>query len=203
MSHIETSRRERKKDETRERITRAALELFAEKGFEATTVDEICTRADVAKGTFFNYFPRKEAVLGAVMDRQLEFLETRVDALLAAPGRVRDKLIAMVTEAAEAYRHQPELHRHMMIEMLKGPVSVLAEKNAQGQGFVRRLIEAGQASGEIRTDVDPERLTWMFRGTFFITMLNHVFDPGAFEPPAEVAARMAVLFDGLAPREGR
>ncbi len=203
MDHIETSRRERKKDETRERITRVALELFAEKGFESTTVDEICARADVAKGTFFNYFPRKEAVLGAVMDRQLDFLESRVEVLLAKPGSVRDKMIAMVSEAAEAYRHQPELHRHMMIEMLKGPVSVLAAKNAQGQSFVRRLIEAGQASGEIRADVDPDRLTWLFRGTFFMTMLNHVFEPAAFDPPSEVAARMAVLFDGLAPREGR
>src|SRR5262249_39712120 len=96
---LETSRRERKKDETRERIARAAMALFAEKGFDATTVDEISVRADVAKGTFFNYFPRKEAVLGTLLDRQFEQLGGRIDALLASPGPLRDKLLAMVSGA--------------------------------------------------------------------------------------------------------
>ena len=64
MTELELSRRERKKGETRERIFKAACKLFRHKGFEATTIDEIADKADVAKGTFFNYFPRKEAVLG-------------------------------------------------------------------------------------------------------------------------------------------
>ncbi len=63
MTEIEVSRRERKKDETRERIFKTAIKLFHARGFEATTVDDITEKADVAKGTFFNYFPRKESVL--------------------------------------------------------------------------------------------------------------------------------------------
>jgi AcrR family transcriptional regulator len=56
-------RRERKKMETHRRIYRAAMDLFTEKGFHATTVDEIAERADVAKGTVFNYFPHKATFL--------------------------------------------------------------------------------------------------------------------------------------------
>jgi AcrR family transcriptional regulator len=56
-------RRERKKIETHRRIYRAAMDLFTEKGFHATTVDEIAERADVAKGTVFNYFPLKTSFL--------------------------------------------------------------------------------------------------------------------------------------------
>jgi len=55
---VPVGRRERKKEETRHRIFVAALKLFNDNGFEATTIDDITARADVSKGTFFNYFPR-------------------------------------------------------------------------------------------------------------------------------------------------
>jgi hypothetical protein len=48
--------RERKKQELRDRCSRPSRSLFDEKGFETTTVDEICARADVSQKTFFNYF---------------------------------------------------------------------------------------------------------------------------------------------------
>ncbi|OPC78125.1 hypothetical protein B4N89_38660 [Embleya scabrispora] len=55
--------RERKKAQTRDAIRTAALDLFEEQGFEATTVDRICARANVAHRTFFRYYECKEALL--------------------------------------------------------------------------------------------------------------------------------------------
>ena len=52
--------RERKKLATRARLLAAAEDLFATNGYHATTIDEIAARADVARATAFNYFPRKE-----------------------------------------------------------------------------------------------------------------------------------------------
>jgi TetR/AcrR family transcriptional regulator, cholesterol catabolism regulator len=57
------TRRERKQRATREGLLAAALSLFAERGYERTTMDDIADRADVARATAFNYFPRKEEFL--------------------------------------------------------------------------------------------------------------------------------------------
>ena len=51
--------RERKKIKARLAIERAALELVLERGYDGTTVEDICERAEVSKKTFFNYFPSK------------------------------------------------------------------------------------------------------------------------------------------------
>ena len=57
--------RERKQQQTRERLKRAAMALFLERGFEATTIDDIATAADVSRRSFFHYFASKEDVVAA------------------------------------------------------------------------------------------------------------------------------------------
>src|SRR5262245_41171330 len=57
------SLRDRKKDRTRRTLQAEAVRLFAQKGFEATTIDEIAAAAEVAPRTFFRYFPTKEEVV--------------------------------------------------------------------------------------------------------------------------------------------
>src|SRR5256884_4852558 len=72
-------RRQRRSAEIRERLFRAALQLFAQKGFLETTVEDITEAADVGKGTFFNYFPSKDHILLAFGEMQLGKLEAAVD----------------------------------------------------------------------------------------------------------------------------
>src|SRR5712692_5483372 len=72
------NRRERQSVERRERLFRAALDLFARKGFAETTVEDITNAADLGKGTFFNYFPSKEHILLAFGEMQLGKLEAIV-----------------------------------------------------------------------------------------------------------------------------
>ena len=60
---LELGLRERKKQQTRSAIHEAAFRLIDEQGLDATTIDQICTEADVSSRTFFNYFPSKAAAL--------------------------------------------------------------------------------------------------------------------------------------------
>jgi AcrR family transcriptional regulator len=70
--------RERKKQETRDRIRSVARELFLERGFERVTVSEIALAADVSEATAFNYFPTKEDLFFSGLE---EFEEQLLDAI--------------------------------------------------------------------------------------------------------------------------
>lgn len=74
--------RQRHMDRTRAAIVDAALSLLAEKGFTETTVDAIAERAEVARRTFFRYFPAKEDVLFHDVDEQIALV---IEALVARP----------------------------------------------------------------------------------------------------------------------
>lgn len=74
-----TSLRERKKARTREALIRSAFELFRDKGFEATTVDEIAEAAEVSRSTFFRYFATKEAVVFPGQEQRLATFKALLD----------------------------------------------------------------------------------------------------------------------------
>ncbi|MEV0200839.1 helix-turn-helix domain-containing protein [Nonomuraea sp. NPDC050691] len=90
--------RERKKQRTHQALVEAALRLFAEKGYEETTLAEIAAEADVSTRTFFSYFASKEDVLLHDIDSRLE----RTLALVAGRGpdeALPDLLMRIVRDA--------------------------------------------------------------------------------------------------------
>jgi AcrR family transcriptional regulator len=101
--------RERKKQRTREQIIEAAMGLFAERGYQATTIGDIANAADIAPRTFFSYFPSKEAVVFYNVDRDLDRLasalrdrppgETAFDALRRWIDTMFDEWLAEADEA--------------------------------------------------------------------------------------------------------
>src|SRR5580700_757312 len=96
-----SNRRERRRLETRDRLYRAALELFGERGFLETTVADITDAADVGKGTFFNYFRTKEHVLAAYGAERLASFERALER--AKDGPVLPVLRELTSDLAGPY----------------------------------------------------------------------------------------------------
>jgi AcrR family transcriptional regulator len=192
------SRRERKKDETRERIAAAAIALFRERGFAATTVDEIAQRADVAKGTFFNHFPRKEAVLGYMAAAEVERLEQSVEASLANASLTAVERIQQVFEFGTLlYEREPELLRIVFLEALKGPEASLFEVHERGHVAIRRLVQEAIAEGQFRPGLDAGQVTELLRGMFLSTTLVWLHCTELYDLRREVRQRLALIFEGL------
>jgi len=162
-------RRERKKEETRRRITASALDLFHEKGFDATTVDEITERADVAKGTFFNYFPRKESVLEALSEEWME----RAEEHAAFHGTTASERVkAIFGGVAEAYGQDRGLAR--MLVRVGMERMVRTEPDARRTGLYSRVAAAihdGQQCGEFRDDLGVDAVFGVVASVFMGTLI--------------------------------
>lgn len=206
MTEIEVSRRERKKEETKRRIFQESVGLFREKGFEATTVDEIAERADVAKGTFFNYFPRKESVLNYLSEIRLEAAEADAEALLAAATPAREKLIEIYLGAALAYEADRELTRFVLTELLHLRFTPSMEVGARWESLLARVFEQGQASGQLRADVPPAQAIDVLTSIYYALLFMWSSCPEGssmdVDLRSELRARLTLVLDGLAARGG-
>lgn len=164
MNHLSSnrpSRRERRREETRQRLIEAALALMQHKPFEQVTVEDITELADVAKGTFFTYFPSKEHLLHAYMrdlaDQVYEFLETLDAEHAPSQWEVLRQVMLFI---ARRDAHSLQISRSLMVACCNNPA--LRE---QMMDIVREATEyavagfrKGQAQGEYRDDVPPEML---------------------------------------------
>lgn len=203
MSDVEISRRERKKGETRQRIFQAAMKLFRERGFMQTTVDDITERADVSKGTFFNYFPRKEAVLGYLSEMRLDEIEAGANGLLAAGKPAREKLIEIYAHAASAYEGDRDLTRFVLSELLSQHFDPVEEPGRRWDDLVARLIAQGQASGEMNAGVDPQRAMGVLTSTYYGLLFMWANCPEIpFDLQSELRARMNLVLDGITTKGG-
>ena len=128
---FEPGLRERKKLQTRHAIHEAALELIDEQGLEATTIDQICSAADVSTRTFFNYFPSKMAALLQLPDATIS--PAVRERFLAARGGLVLALCDVVASSSDAgpdrLRLKKLIGKHP--ELLTTVMSMMTETRAQ------------------------------------------------------------------------
>lgn len=166
-------RRERRAAETRLRLFRCALQLFAERGFSNVTVEDITEAADVGKGTFFNYFETKDHVLGVMAEIQLGKVSEAL--ALAADGRqtIHSVLHRLFLRIAEEPGRSPDLARALISSFLaSGGVRAIMKRNMQeGRKMAAEVLGAGQKRGEIDPALKKEKLAIQLLQTFMGTVL--------------------------------
>jgi len=93
--------RQQRGEETRDHILEASEECFAQRGYDATGVAEICKRAGVSKGAFYHHFPSKQAVFRELLAHWLDELDTQMEAIRDLADTIPDALLH-ITEMAPA-----------------------------------------------------------------------------------------------------
>lgn len=185
-------RRERKRSETRQRIFRAAMKLFAERGFFATTVEDITEAADVGKGTFFNYFPSKEHVLGVLHEVQLDKVEQARAAARAGKLPIHELLRQFMLRITEEPGRSQLLARGLLATLFSSePVGdMLIQALDRGRRMLSDVLKLGQERGEIRRDLSPEEMARTFQQSILGTVLLW-----SLHPPASLNKRLETTFD--------
>jgi AcrR family transcriptional regulator len=160
-----------------DRILKKALELFSEKGYDATSVREICEAAGITKPTLYHFYGSKEGVYRAIVDGALMRFQSDVIRSLGGDGSLRDRLVRMARTYVEGTLREPDLARFVMALIHNSPRSAPATDLV---GFYQTILDALAAAldgavsgGELRPGRTDVRLL-VFMGALGEAMHGHL-----------------------------
>jgi TetR/AcrR family transcriptional regulator, cholesterol catabolism regulator len=186
------SRRERKKFETEQKLIKAAIALVSEKGLFEVTVEQITERADVGKGTFFNYFPSKEHLLASIFDSKREQVAMAGDLMREATD-VKAALHKMVQFAINEPKRTPQMVQSIFSSSLtnlavREPFCALIN---EGRNTIRIALERGQELGQVRSDLKPIEMAKFLQQVLVGTQAIWAMS----DPTSDLDERIEVAFE--------
>jgi TetR/AcrR family transcriptional regulator, cholesterol catabolism regulator len=194
-------RRERRRREVEQRLYECALELFTERGYDATTIDDIAEQADVARGTFFNYFQRKEDLISMWGVKRREQLHSYIDTMrTTAPNGVVADLEYCMNALGRMSEEEWPRTRTMLLAWVKAGRPMLEEPHAAR--IFSQLIQAGRARGEVAPEIDPDRTGNLLRDAYFGILFRwtqHEEPPGSLSE--ELCSVLHMILGGVLPRD--
>jgi AcrR family transcriptional regulator len=177
------NRRERKKEATRLKILGLSIELFRAKGFRDTSMEEIAEKADISKGTLYNYFENKESILSAYIQATVEGLDQKMESILRDYPAIEPRLRLLMDFEHDLFGKAPELMINYMIQRMQRFLdrsSADPFDNVQRSGqenLILKIITEAQKNKEIRSDIPAQVLA---RG-FLLISLNYFISCQLFQ----------------------
>ena len=156
--------------ETRERLVRAGIEILTEQGFASTGIDAVLRRVGVPKGSFYHYFPSKEAFGRAVIEGYAAYFARKLDRWLCNENRLPLDRLRDFVEDGKAGMRRFEYRRGCLIgnlgqelggthDSLREPLEAVF---GDWQARVARCLEAARDAGELAPDADCTALAGFF-----------------------------------------
>lgn len=172
----------------RARILSAALELFAEQGYDATSVNQVVIRAGVTKGALYHYFAAKEDLLYEIyrglLDQQLADLH-RITTEEPDPSRALRAVINDLVVTTSRYRREVTVFGRESARLSPERWHALQQDWRRYQDVVRGLIRDAQQNGMFSAGASAEVVSWMIFG--FTTSLPSWYRPDGPKSPFEIA----------------
>lgn len=196
------SRRERKKERTRQEIYRAAMELFVARGFDSVTIEEVCQAADVAKGTFFLHYPTKDALLleyGKQATQELgELLHTHRSGAISALRKV-------LTALAERATRHADIVRLLARELMSRPTALAdATEQTRDLGYLLvRIVQEGQTAGDLLRTVDARLVASIITSAYFAIVGEWARRGGKFDLAQTIQQSLDIILNGMATKKAK
>jgi AcrR family transcriptional regulator len=199
LSTAAASRQARRRRETADRIAEAAGALFAERGVVATTVTDICERADVARQTFFNHFASKQDLVEAIARRGHDFFLDAVENARREGDSTGDRIRRLFAGLHGAASAAGPMHRELVTEVIRSSVDSADEASVQSiRRAVEKLLRAGRVEGDVSREHALEDQAALVLGALHGLFFEWTHRPDF--PIAERSTRMArLLAAALAP----
>ncbi|MFA4886001.1 MAG: helix-turn-helix domain-containing protein [Desulfotomaculaceae bacterium] len=163
MEPVRKNRTESKKEETKKKIISVAVDLFNRQGFDRTTVEQIAEEADVAKGTIFNHFPAKEAIVHEYVQIALRDTGTEAVSKLERLPDTRSRLTVLLRQLLQWFENNlhEDILKKYMVYMMQRSLEALGDENMRSgfNNILTPVIRIGQEDGEIRRDIPAEELS--------------------------------------------
>src|SRR5687767_3711278 len=181
-------------------ILDTAARVFATYGFANTQVQTIANHIGVGNGTVYRYFPTKEQLFLAAVERGLKELEAEMDAVMAQPHDGADLIRAAVRTYLGFFHRRPEMAELFIQERAAFPhhhrplyfVTKDDEIECKHQAFFNRLVE----SGVIRP-IPRERFFGVIGDLLYGTILTNLLSNRPADPDAQAADVLDVILNGL------
>jgi len=152
-------------EEKRRVILDAAVRVFAHKGFHTSLVGDIANEAGVAHGLLYHYFSSKDEVLETIFRENWSVLVERIRAVEESGEPAREQLRHVAAILLRTWRHQPDVVRVVVREIARSPeIQGRISELVKPIDSIRRIIEQGQAGGELRAELNPRLAAVMFYG---------------------------------------
>lgn len=195
-------RRERNKQRVRARLYDSALRLFTERGYEQTSVDQIAEDADVARGTFFNHFQRKEDLITAWgAERRVRLRE----GLAASESGHTDHSLRQVLDRcmdvlADINEQEQQVTRAMLTAWVKAGRPILEEPFA-GEIFAE-VVEAARQRGEIASPMDTRLVGNLLRDAYLGALYRWSQKPVSADLRTELHTVVDIVVSGVGRTRG-
>lgn len=163
-----------KGEKRKQELLNIAYQMFIQKGYEETSIDEIIAEAHIAKGTYYYHFPSKEATLEAVIDMMINNEVQRAQAALSAPIPVPQKLTGVITSL------RPEQNESNIADTLNKKENIIMHEKVnrriidEAVPLLAQIVSDGIEQGVFACDHIEERVKMI------LIMSNYLFDSGNF-----------------------
>jgi len=192
------SRMDRKKEETRQKILAAAMKLFREQGFEVVSMETIAETVDIAKGTLYNYFPVKEAILDEYIRRNFKENSQAQIAKIQKLSNTAARMETIFADLLTGIQSQKVIFEKYTAYRMKQWMSFHQEADEKSgfQLIAAEIIRLGQLSGELRNDLPTLMLEDLCEYVFMLTVKEFYLAPEAFSAPQAIERSINIFLNG-------